>query len=344
MSSHKKNNKPLPPPGIHTDYSIVHTIGLGGVIDEKMSSTVVKTIIDDNISKSNQTIQEGKKYYISSNPKKFDKSFVAFKEAIICYPITQENWHSGERIPFTHAEETSTMALTLAFQGHYKSAFQSLREIIELIILQLFFYKQTNKSIIGKWGRGEIRTPSLREMIKEIKKDELVIVADTKLGITNKILQNYDELGAYIHTRGISTTTMGLTGSNMICFSEEAFSRFLNLSTKVYLNCIVVISTFFPASIIAVKAFDKLGHFDPAWILRENAVKCVRGVLNRTELDVLEKIAVKNNWFQNLIIKVNSLKSLSKVEIDETYDHFIRLSNNMIEYINHIKKINKQFE
>lgn len=344
MVKQSKSNKPLPPPGIHTEYDIIHSIGMGGIIDDKMSSNVLRATIEGNLKESNKTVEESKKYFDSNNPKKFSSTFVAFREAIVCYPVTAQNWHSGERIPTAHAEETSTMALTHAYQGHYKSAFQNLREIIELVILQLYFYKLTNKRLIGKWGRGEIRTPSLREMLKEIKKDDLLKLADTKLGISNRILQSYDDLGAFIHTRGIQTTTMGLTGSNLIRFSEVALNRFIKISTIVYLRCIMIISTFFPTSIIAVKVFDKLGHFDPVWIPRENSVNCIRAVLTKSELHALEKIAIKNIWYQTLVNKVNSLKSLSKEEIDGTYNHFMKLSKNMEEYINHIKVIHSQFE
>lgn len=344
MVNHSKINKPIPPPGMHTDYDIIHSIGMGGIIDDKMSFNVLRATIESNLHESNKTVEETIKFFDTNNTKNFSNTFVAFKEAIVCYPVTAQNWHSGERIPTAHAEETSTMALTHAFQGHYKSAFQSIREIIELVILQLYFYKKTDKRLIGQWGRGEIRTPSLRDMLKEIRKDDLLKLADTKLGISNKILQSYDDLGAYIHTRGIQTTTMGLTGSNLICFSEVALNKFIKISTIVYRRCITIISTFFPTSIIAVKAFDKTGYFDPVWIPRENSVNCIRAVFTKSELLALEKIATKNIRYQTLVNKVNSLKSLSKEEIDSTYNHFMELSKNIEEYVKHIKVINSQFE
>ncbi len=320
----KKNphlEKSAAPPGIKTDYERVLVVGTGGTIDEKVAAEILSAEITPRFQESNVAVQRSQQYLQDSRVKgDFLRTYAAFHEATCVYPITSRNRHSGERIPLVHAEEVATDAVVLAFQAHYKSAYQRLREILEMVLLQMYFAKLEDKSIIGKWGRQEIKTPALNTMLDEIAKDALFQSGDGKLKIANKLRRVYWNLGAYTHTRGVPTINMGLVGSNILAFTAEALDRFFVLFASVCRLCIAFIAIFFPQAILQLPAYAKFGHLDPVWIPRSDKVKCIRSVLSETDLDALEGLARSNSWFEVLYSKINSLPDLSILEVEETYE------------------------
>ncbi|RLC36393.1 hypothetical protein DRH29_04645 [candidate division Kazan bacterium] len=316
--------KSAAPPGIKTDYERVLVVGTGGTIDEKGAAEILSAEITPRFQESNMAVQRSLQYLQESRVgSDFLRIYAAFHEAACVYPITSRNRHSGERIPLVHAEEVATDAVVLAFQAHYKSAYQRLREVLEMVLLQLYFAKVEDKSMIGKWGRQEVKTPALNIMLDEIAKDALYQSGDGKLKITNKLRRIYRDLGAYTHTRGVPTLNMGLMGSNILAFTADALDRFFVLFASGCRLCIACIAIFFPQAIIEVPAFAKFGHLDPVWLPRSDEVKCIRSVLSATELNVLEDLAASNVWFQTVCAKVNSLPDLSPAEIEETYEFVV---------------------
>ena len=316
-----RHERSAAPPGIKTDYERVLTVGTGGAIDEKFAAEILSAEITPRLQESDLAVQRSLQYLRESRVGgDFVRTYAAFREAACVYPITSRNRHSGERIPLVHAEEVATDAAVLAFQAHYKSAYQRLREVIEMVLLQMYFAKVEGKSIIGKWGRAETKTPEVRTMLGEIAKDALFQFGDKKLNIANKLRRTYWDLGAYTHTRGVPTIDMGLVGSNILAFTPDALDRFFVLFASVCRLCIAFIAIFFPQAIIEVPAYTKFGHLDPVWIPRTDEVKCIRSVLSEIGLSGLEDLAASNPWFQTVRAKVNSLPDLTASEIEETYE------------------------
>jgi hypothetical protein len=168
-------------------------------------------------------------------------------------------------------------------------------------------------------GRGEKRTPTLNSMLNQLSQNSLYQMANSKMDISKRISTLYDDLGAYVHTRGVPTVSMGLTGSNIALFTAEAIDRFFVLFTTMSHLCVVLLAIFFPAAIIHVPAFEKFGHLHPIWLPRKDHVNAIRSSLSETELQALEHLATKNTWFQETVAKVNTFPNLSKAEIHETY-------------------------
>jgi len=317
-----KQNKlpPNPPSGIKPDYERLYGVGTHGPLDEDIIVEVLHTELTPRFQECHVAIEQSWPYLRQTQEAKdFLKAYSAFREITQIYPMTAKNWHSGERIPLVHAEEVANDAIALAFQAHYKHAYQSLREIFELTVLQVHFYKVQDKSIVGQWGRGEMRTPTLKEMLNQLGQDSLYKIANDKMGISKKIFTVYDDLGAYVHTRGVPTISMGLTGSNIITFTPEALERFLTLFAKVSHLCVIFLAIFFPTAIIYISGFEKFGHLVPIWLPRKDHVNAIRAVLPTTELQLLENLASQNTWFQQILAKVNTLPDLNKAEIHDTY-------------------------
>jgi len=332
--------KPLPPKGIHTDYNEIFAIEIGGKIDDQLAKKVLETLVNTSIKNSLDAVENS--YSLLGKLKsggKFINLYLAFREVGSSYPISPENWTSGERIPGVHAEEIALESMILALQAHYKSAFHKLREVIELIILQFYFLLNTDKEIIGKWGRAEIRTPQIRSMLKYLNNSKCFQEADKKLNISNHLYQIYDDLGAYVHTRGIPSTTMGLTGSNILKFSKNAFEKYMEFGSMLFKKIILLSCVFFPTAIIDLPAFQKFGYFDPIWIPKKEKVEFIRTLIPPSELKILEDLAKKNSWFTALSQRVSSLKNLDEEEIEETYAQFMELQKDIKKFKNYSKVI-----
>ena len=319
----KDHKLPRPPSGVKIDYERVYGVGTYGPLDEQAIIQVLHAEMTPRFQESHAAIEQSWSYICQTQQAKdFLKAYSAFREITQIYPMTAKNWHSGERIPLIHAEEVANDAVVLAFQAHYKHAYKSLREIFELIVLQVHFYKAQDKSLVGQWGRGEIWTPALKSMLNQLARDPLYKTADDKMGISKSISKVYDELGAYIHTRGVPTISMGLTGSNVTTFTPEALDRFWALFATVSHFCVVFLAVFFPAAIIYVPAFEKFGNLAPIWLPQKDHVNAIRAVLSKIELQVLEDLADQNAWFQQVVAKVDTLPALNETEVHETNKRF----------------------
>ena len=317
----KDTDRPIPPLGVSTDYCDIFALGTHGPIDTQIALALLRTETEHRHERGSSALAQSWRF-VQEQEKRgpFLRAYCAFRELTQVYPITKHNWHSGERIPLIHAWETASESVVLAFRAHYKSAYQRLREVLELVVLQQFFYTSRDKSIVATWGRGETRTPSFKTMLKRCGENRLYAEASDDLGITEKITQAYDDLGAYIHTRGVPATGMGLSASNTLAFSPAALGRFCGFFFGVARLSVLMLASFFPPAVVAVPAFQKLGHRDPAWLPRRDHVDCICSILAEDECSFLRKLAEKNAWFQRVVAKLDQLPDLTPEERDRTYD------------------------
>ena len=317
----KDTDRPIPPLGVSTDYCDIFALGTHGPIDTQIALALLRTETEHRHERGSSALAQSWRF-VQEQEKRgpFLRAYCAFRELTQVYPITKHNWHSGERIPLIHAWETASESVVLAFRAHYKSAYQRLREVLELVVLQQFFYTSRDKSIVATWGRGETRTPSFKTMLDRCGENRLYAKASHNLGITEGIRQAYDDLGAYIHTRGVPATGMGPSGSNTLAFSPAALGRFCGFFLGVARLSVLMIASFFPPAVVAVPAFQKLGHRDPGWLPRRDKVDCICSILAEDECSSLRRLAEKNTWFQRVVAKLDQLPDLTPEERDRTYD------------------------
>ena len=114
-------------------------------------------------------------------------AYEAFNECMRVYPITPDNFLSGERIPIIEAEETNEILLFQVFSGMYKLSFQLLREILELVLLQFHLYFEDDKKYLRNWLNGDVNTPFKREMKKALHKSEAYKLANPKFNLDSQL-------------------------------------------------------------------------------------------------------------------------------------------------------------
>jgi len=314
------NDRKTPPEGVYLDYVEFHSIGTYGPIDAVTALKILGSEVEDAAARGTDCLEKSCGFLSREKSlAPFALATVALREVTRVYPVQQSNWHSGERIPLGHASEVALESVLLACRGHYKAAYQRLREILEMVVLQVFFYILQDESLVKAWGRAEIRTPPFRKMLVAcVKNPRCSSVADV-IGLKKSISSVYDELGAYVHTRGLPSTTMGLSGSNTIRFSAPALQHFCSLFLKVTHATVKLLASYFPAAIISTHAFEKMGHLDPGWLPREDHVNSIRSVLTQDEIKQLERNAERNPWFCGVLRHLAGLPDLTPEQKEDTY-------------------------
>lgn len=111
-------------------------MGTDGTIDEKGATEMLLAELTPRLQESNVAVQRSLHYLQESKEGGgFLRTYAAFHEAACVYPVTSRNRHSGERIPLEYVQEVATDAVVLAFQAHYRSAYQRLREVLEMVLV-----------------------------------------------------------------------------------------------------------------------------------------------------------------------------------------------------------------
>jgi hypothetical protein len=309
-----------PPEGIHLDYEEILSTGTHGPIDAAAALRILLTEVEDANTRGDECLEKSREHLSHDEGfADFALATAALREVTRVYPIHRSNWHSGERIPLGHAWEVAWESVLLSYRGHYKAAYQRLREVLEMVVLQQFFYISQDESMVRSWGRAEMRTPSFRKMLRACANDARCSSVATALHLEESIGSLYDLLGAYVHTRGLPSTTMGLGGSNTIRFSVPALERFCSFFVGITHAATVLLASYFPAAIIPMYAFKKMGHLDPGWLPREDHVNSIRLVLAQDEIELLERNAEGNAWFSEVARRLAELPDLTPEQEENTY-------------------------
>jgi len=132
----KDTDRPIPPPGISLDYRDLFALGTHGPIDTQTALALLRKETEHRDERGSAALAQS--WLLVQEQEKrvpFLRAYCAFRKVTQVYPITKHNWHSGERIPLIHAWETASESVVLAFRAHYKSAYQRLREVLELGVI-----------------------------------------------------------------------------------------------------------------------------------------------------------------------------------------------------------------
>ncbi|MFZ3059249.1 MAG: hypothetical protein WA102_05855 [Candidatus Methanoperedens sp.] len=261
------------------------------------------------------------------------KAYEAFNECGMVYPITTDNFLSGERIPLIEAEETNEILLFQVFSGMYKISFQLLREILELVLLQFYIYFEDDKKFLRNWLKGEVGTPFKKEMKKALHKSEAYELANPKFNLDSQLDRIYENLSGYIHTQGIKYSHKELKNTNRPVFSEKSLVKFSDVYFETIKYCILLIAINFPNAIEPLPIFSKFGHNAPFSFINESKVQKIRSIFTKAELLELDDLSLNNKDFLDLKAYVEAMPDLTQDEISKTFELFVSASPNAVERV-----------
>lgn len=286
-----------------------------------LRSPILSLIVTDYADHSRKTREETLEYLATDNPasERIQNAFDAFRQASMVYPVTEDNFLSGERVPLIEAQETNEILLFQLFSGMYKLSFQLLRELLELVLLQFYFYLDCDKHVLDGWLRGEYDTPYKATLKGTLSKSELYSIANPQLSLDSQLDTLYGLLCEYAHTQGIARSHQTLKTANRPVFSKFALQKFSKVYFDTIKYCISLIAIHFPNAIVPLPVFEKFGYGGPISLIEQDQVEMIRTIFTDTELSVLELLASNNQAFQELKSRVEAMPDLTEEEIDQSY-------------------------
>ena len=159
-----------------------------------------------------------------------------FRSLFELIPATVENFWSGNIFPATEAEYELECSIVLCKLGFYKHAIASLRNILELGLLSVYWDIDDKSHIdIQNWLKSMESTPFRRDIFKKLKTNLNIKTLDEKHRIFEKTTALYTRLSNFSHTKGFSYSSRILNKhrSNVNSFNEPSFKKYLDLMKEV---------------------------------------------------------------------------------------------------------------
>jgi len=289
---------------------------------EESLNPIPVILLKDYSAHSEETFKHTLQYFATQNAtsRRICSAFCAFGQACQVYPVTEDNFLSGERVPIIEAQETHEILLFEVFTGMYKISFHLLRELLELVLLQFYLYLGQDRHFLDDWLKGESDTPYKGTLKSALSKSQLYQSANEVLNLDRRLDSIYRSLCAYTHTQGVAHSHQGLKTSNRPVFSESALQKFSNIYFDTIKYCVSLIAIHCPNAIIGLPVYDKFGYGGPICLIDEDQAEAVRAIFTDSELSTMETLALNNDDFQEAKAAIEAMPDLTKEQIDQTWN------------------------
>jgi hypothetical protein len=234
-------------------------------------------------------------------------------------PETWNKISSGHFFPFSESYDELEASLLLSLFGFYRYALAGLRTSLELSVVGVFYDRNDDsESKIQRWFHSDERTPQFKSMLEELP---TVPGYDTFCKITNfkdALQKNYDALGGFIHVRGFSYSSLRLSSSSVVQFSEESLRTFIHFFCEIAHISVILILLKYPIGVQPVPLFTKFGLDGPAGgFLDEGTWAVVRKILTEWEYSLLSGISDADSGVQRLVEEIENMPDLTPEQLEQ---------------------------
>ncbi|WP_316778815.1 hypothetical protein [Pedobacter antarcticus] len=199
-------------------------------------------------------------------------------------PTTMENLWSGHQFPFRESWEELQISYTLCHFGLYKQAMCSLRSVLELGLLSVYYnINDLGHETVKKWlasrDSTDANTPYFSSVWKILISHPNVEKFQDIIDIKKRVM-NLSYLHNYIHTKGQKfSNQLGLLKSNSQTFEIKGFENWLAGFKEIVLLIVTLHILKYPTSMIDYDYSLKFGIDVPSfphmrqsnlWRLKEN--------------------------------------------------------------------------
>jgi hypothetical protein len=231
-------------------------------------------------------------------------------------PETVETFFSGHAFPYWAAQMELETSVQLAQEAFYTQAFATVRSMLELDLLGVYFAVEDRAhEAVKDWLRSRERTPSMRVMLNHILSIPALEIVDRSTGLREEMLTTYDELSAYVHTRGYRFSAQGVAGHNVNTFTEEAFRAYVRLLTQSTGYATTALVGKYLVGMQPLPLDEKFGLNGPAGgFLREHEVERLKAVLPDDVRQLLQDLSVADPDVQAAVEHFEGLPDLTEEE------------------------------
>jgi len=234
-------------------------------------------------------------------------------------PQTVENLWSGHIFPIAEAKYELECSIDFCKLGFYKHAISSLRNVLELGLLSVYWDVEDNSHIqIKKWFKSTEQTPFKRIVFTKLKVLSNVKKFDDYLKIFERTANVYEKLSNFGHTKGFlySSRKLNKHYSNVNNFNEKSFLKWFIYMVNVVEIIIIFHILKYPVGLQNTPIEKKFGINGPmGGLLQPFERDAIKKFLSKNVLKELQKIS--NNDPDAIAIAkwVNDRPNIRKAEL-----------------------------
>ena len=302
-------------------------------------------LVENILNTSNKYIEDN-----SEVKSKVDEYNWIFRSLFDLLPETIENFWSGHVFPIAEAEYELECSIVLCKLGFYKHAIVSLRNVLELGLLSVYWDIDNQSHIdIQNWFKSIESTPFRRQVFNRLAKNSNIKTFDDKHDIFKKTSELYTKLSNFSHTRvfGYSSRKLNKHHSNVNSFNEVALNKWLELTREVTEIVTIFHILKYPVALQNTPIWDKLGINIPAGgFLQPSQTERIKKLISGLTLKDLQKISDNDPDATAMAKWVNDQPDLTEEEFlsqietsdkndikREGYNHWIKQQRKLYNFI-----------
>ena len=187
-----------------------------------------------------------------------------FHNILDLIPATVDNFWSGHLFPYTEAEYELHSSVYFATRGFYKHALNSLRSVLELGLLSVYWDIEDKSHIeIQEWLHSKEDTPFRKKVKKRLLENKNIKRFDDEGGFFAQLDDVYNKLSSFTHTKGAQYSSRALTISNVNTFNERSLKYWVQSLQEVIRLVMILHILKYPVAYQYTPIEDKFGLNGP---------------------------------------------------------------------------------
>ena len=246
-------------------------------------------------------------------------------------PQTTENYWSGHYFPYSESNKELQISFLLCKQGLYKQAMTSLRCVLEVGILSVYYnISDKGHELVQGWYQSEPGkendTPFFNSILKVLKEHENFVKFNSYCDLEKRI-KKLGLLHNYVHTKGIEfSNDFALRKSNTLTFQEKGLMKWIMTANEVVSIVIILHLLKYPIAILEYDYSKKFGIDIPEFGgLDSFGIKRIKEVLGEETADVLLNISLEDKKVVALMKEIENMPAISEAEKQEQIDTINRI-------------------
>ncbi len=241
-----------------------------------------------------------------------------FRSLFELIPETVENFWSGHVFPATEAEYELECSIVLCKLGFYKHAIASLRNVLELGLLSVYWDIDNKSHIdIQNWLKSMESTPFRRDVFKKLKTNFNIKTLDEKQQIFEKTTALYTRLSNFSHTKGFgySSRILNKHRSNVNSFNELSFKKYIDLMKEVVEIVTIFHVLKYPVGLQDTPIDQKFGLNGPAGgFIQPHQVERIKKLISKQILKDIQVISDNDPDATTMTKWVNEQPDITEAE------------------------------
>ena len=281
-------------------------------------------------------------------------------------PVTPDKVDLEHTFPLREAEYESEISTVLCKIGFYKNAIISLRNILELGLLSIYWDINDNEEVdiqewldtertkqkdMQDWLRSTEKTPFRKEVFKKLTENENIKVFNEKKDIFTKTDNLYSELSGFLHTQGVkhSRLRLNLRNSNIGRFDAVSLKKWIQMFCDVIEMVTIFHVLRYPIALQYTPLDDKFGINPPAGgFLRPFEVDKIKRIISNVYLSELQDMSDNDEKAVAMAEWVNKRPDITEEDLTRQFEESDKQEiqhfgyNNWLKNERHILKLAKQ--